>query len=38
MYLKMRFGSSGKIHLPNDGAFYPNAQYLKFHRDKVFKG
>ena len=29
---------SGKIHLPNDGTFYPNAQYLKFHRDKVFKG
>jgi putative restriction endonuclease len=29
---------SGKIHLPNDGTFFPNAQYLKFHRDKVFKG
>ncbi|AUC94012.1 restriction endonuclease [Bradyrhizobium sp. SK17] len=29
---------SGTIHLPNNGAFHPNAQYLKFHRDRVFKG
>ncbi|MEH2612422.1 HNH endonuclease [Bradyrhizobium sp. AZCC 1693] len=29
---------SGVIHLPSDGSLYPNAQYLKFHRDVVFKG
>jgi putative restriction endonuclease len=29
---------SGLIHLPEDQALYPNAHYLKFHRDKVFKG
>jgi putative restriction endonuclease len=29
---------SGLIHLPKDQTFYPNAQYLKFHRDNVFKG
>ncbi|WP_407167801.1 HNH endonuclease [Bradyrhizobium sp. ORS 111] len=29
---------SRTIYLPNDGAFHPNAQYLKFHRDRVFKG
>jgi putative restriction endonuclease len=29
---------SRAINLPNDPAFYPNALYLKFHRDKVFKG
>jgi putative restriction endonuclease len=26
------------IHLPNDQTLLPNAQYLKFHRDRVFKG
>ena len=30
--------SSGTIHLPKDPALYPNAHYLKFHRDRVFKG
>lgn len=29
---------SGLINLPNDQTLYPNAQYLKFHRDTVFKG
>jgi len=29
---------NGMIHLPNDQALFPNAQYLKFHRDNVFKG
>lgn len=29
---------NGVIHLPEDQAQYPNAHYLKFHRDKVFKG
>jgi putative restriction endonuclease len=29
---------SGKIHLPKDQTVYPNAHYLKFHRDRVFKG
>jgi putative restriction endonuclease len=26
------------IHLPKDQTLYPNAYYLKFHRDQVFKG
>lgn len=26
------------IHLPADQSLFPNAQYLKFHRDQVFKG
>ncbi len=26
------------IHLPKDPTVYPNPRYLKFHRDKVFKG
>jgi len=26
------------IHLPKDQTLFPNAQYLKFHRDHVFKG
>ena len=26
------------INLPNDPTLYPNPRYLKFHRDKVFKG
>jgi putative restriction endonuclease len=30
--------SSGVINLPNDKSLFPNAQYLKFHRDIVFKG
>jgi putative restriction endonuclease len=30
--------SSGRINLPNDATMYPNGRYLKFHRDKVFKG
>jgi putative restriction endonuclease len=29
---------SGSINLPKDQTLYPNAYYLKFHRDKVFKG
>ena len=29
---------SGSIHLPKDQTLYPNAHYLKFHRDEVFKG
>lgn len=29
---------NGLIHLPEDQTFYPNAHYLKFHRDNVFKG
>jgi putative restriction endonuclease len=29
---------SGLINLPNDSTLYPNPYYLKFHRDKVFKG
>ena len=29
---------NGSINLPKDEAFYPNAHYLMFHRDKVFKG
>ena len=29
---------NGSIHLPTDQTLYPNAHYLKFHRDKVFKG
>jgi putative restriction endonuclease len=27
---------NGSINLPKDEALYPNAHYLKFHRDKVF--
>jgi putative restriction endonuclease len=30
--------NSGLVNLPNDPTLYPNARYLKFHRDKVFKG
>jgi len=29
---------TGVIHLPKDRTLYPNAHYLKFHRDQVFKG
>jgi putative restriction endonuclease len=29
---------SGLINLPRDETLYPNAHYLKFHRDVVFKG
>jgi putative restriction endonuclease len=29
---------SGAIYLPKDQTLYPNAHYLKFHRDQVFKG
>ena len=29
---------SGTIYLPKDETLYPNAHFLKFHRDKVFKG
>ena len=29
---------SGSINLPKDQSLYPNAHYLKFHRDQVFKG
>jgi putative restriction endonuclease len=29
---------NGVIHLPKDQTLYPNAHYLKFHRDQVFKG
>jgi putative restriction endonuclease len=34
-----RFLNQNKmINLPKDQTLYPNAQYLKFHRDQVFKG
>lgn len=29
---------SGAIHLPNDPTLFPNSNYLRFHRDKVYKG
>lgn len=29
---------NGMVNLPNDQTLYPNAHYLKFHRDLVFKG
>ena len=29
---------NGSINLPEDETLFPNAHYLKFHRDKVFKG
>lgn len=29
---------TGMINLPSDEASYPNAQYLRFHRDNIFKG
>lgn len=29
---------NGTINLPKDQTLYPNARYLKFHRDTVFKG
>src|SRR5258708_7215122 len=29
---------NGIINLPKDPTYYPNAHYLKFHRDMVFKG
>jgi putative restriction endonuclease len=29
---------NGMIHLPRDPTLYPNAHFLKFHRDEVFKG
>jgi putative restriction endonuclease len=29
---------SGVINLPKDPTLYPNAHFLKFHRDEVFKG
>jgi putative restriction endonuclease len=29
---------SGLINLPEDPTFHPNAHFLKFHRDEVFKG
>lgn len=29
---------SGSINLPNDPTLHPNAYFLKFHRDQVFKG
>jgi putative restriction endonuclease len=29
---------NGLINLPEDQTLYPNAHYLKFHRDEVFKG
>jgi putative restriction endonuclease len=29
---------TGSIYLPEDQTLYPNAYYLKFHRDVVFKG
>jgi putative restriction endonuclease len=32
------FNKNGVIHLPKDQTLYPNAHYLKFHRDQVFKG
>ena len=29
---------SGIINLPADPTLHPNAHFLKFHRDEVFKG
>jgi putative restriction endonuclease len=29
---------NGLIHLPKDQTLYPNAHFLKFHRDAIFKG
>ena len=29
---------SRAIHLPNDETLYPNAHFLKFHRNQIFKG
>jgi putative restriction endonuclease len=29
---------SGKINLPSDPSAHPNGYFLKFHRDKIFKG
>ena len=29
---------SGMINFPKDSTLYPNAHFLKFHRDEVFKG
>lgn len=29
---------NGMINLPKDQTLYPNAHYLKFHRDSIFKG
>jgi putative restriction endonuclease len=29
---------NGAIHLPKDGTLHPNAHFLRFHRDNVFKG
>lgn len=29
---------SGMINLPNDSTLHPNAHFLKFHRDEIFKG
>jgi putative restriction endonuclease len=29
---------NGLIHLPKDQTLYPNAHFLKFHRDVIFKG
>ena len=29
---------NGEINLPKDPALYPNSLFLKFHRDRVFKG
>jgi putative restriction endonuclease len=29
---------NGMVNLPNDQTLYPNAHYLRFHRDTVFKG
>jgi putative restriction endonuclease len=29
---------NGMINLPNDPTLYPNAYYLRFHREQIFKG
>jgi putative restriction endonuclease len=29
---------NGMINLPNDLVLYPNAFYLRFHREQIFKG
>jgi putative restriction endonuclease len=29
---------NGMINLPKDSSLYPNAHFLKFHRDEIFKG
>ena len=36
--LRNLFHQSGNLVLPNDRSLHPHPYYLKFHREKVFKG